>query len=176
MQRHGNPFAHRNLCVAFCLIPTPHGRYVLSAPSRQLETLPGTLMLTDCLEACQANESCSAVNYETGLCVMFRSTADQLPGEWGTIAILSGSAVSQLPTLPTSAPPPPTGSLSRSQYPVFTIYAQKSCFGVRPCSKAWCIDRVQGYRLPEHAKSSQSVATRRDCIELCLGETEFTCR
>lgn len=69
--------------------PNPHGRYVLSAPSRQLETLPGTLMLTDCLEACQANESCSAVNYETGLCVMFRSTADQLPGEWGTIAILS---------------------------------------------------------------------------------------
>lgn len=68
---------------------------MLSAPSRQLETLPGTLMLTDCLEACQANESCSAVNYETGLCVMFRSTTDQLPGEWGTIAILSGSAVSQ---------------------------------------------------------------------------------
>ncbi|XP_002137081.2 uncharacterized protein mey [Drosophila pseudoobscura] len=121
--------------------------YVLSAPSRQLETLPGTLMLTDCLEACQANESCSSVNYETGLCVMFRSTADQLPG-----------------------------SLSRSQYPVFTVYAQKSCFGVRPCSKAWCIDRVQGYRLPERAKASQSVATRRDCIELCLGETEFTCR
>ncbi|XP_002072742.3 uncharacterized protein LOC6650695 [Drosophila willistoni] len=121
--------------------------YVLSAPSKQLETLPGTLMLTDCLEACQGNESCSAVNYETGLCVMFRSTADQLPG-----------------------------SLSRSQYPVFTVYAQKSCFGVRPCSKAWCIDRVQGYRLPERAKASQSVATRRDCIELCLGETEFTCR
>lgn len=63
------------------------GRYVLSAPSKQLETLPGTLMLTDCLEACQANESCSAVNYETGLCVMFRSTADQLPGEWGTLVI-----------------------------------------------------------------------------------------
>ncbi|XP_017060310.1 uncharacterized protein LOC108100781 [Drosophila ficusphila] len=121
--------------------------FVLSAPSKQLETLPGTLMLTDCLEACQANESCNAVNYETGLCVMFRSTADQLPG-----------------------------SLSRSQYPVFTVYAQKSCFGVRPCSKAWCIDRVQGYRLPERAKASQSVATRRDCIELCLGETEFTCR
>lgn len=162
--------------------PNPHGRYVLSAPSRQLETLPGTLMLTDCLEACQANESCSAVNYETGLCVMFRSTADQLPGEWGTIAILS-EALRLLnkplflpsPPLHSTLPTPP-GSLSRSQYPVFTIYAQKSCFGVRPCSKAWCIDRVQGYRLPEHAKSSQSVATRRDCIELCLGETEFTCR
>lgn len=162
--------------------PNPHGRYVLSAPSRQLETLPGTLMLTDCLEACQANESCSAVNYETGLCVMFRSTADQLPGEWGTIAILSEALrLLKKPLFLPSPPlystlPTPPGSLSRSQYPVFTIYAQKSCFGVRPCSKAWCIDRVQGYRLPEHAKSSQSVATRRDCIELCLGETEFTCR
>ncbi|XP_016979845.1 uncharacterized protein LOC108045133 [Drosophila rhopaloa] len=121
--------------------------YVLSAPSKMLDTLPGTLMLTDCLEACQNNESCSAVNYETGLCVLFKTTADKLPG-----------------------------SLSRSQFPVFTIYAQKSCLGVRPCSKAWCIDRVQGYRLPEHVKSSQTVLSRRDCLELCLGETEFTCR
>jgi len=70
------------MCVTLRLIH--HHRYVLSAPSKQLETLPGTLMLTDCLEACQANESCSAVNYETGLCVMFRSTADQLPGESAT--------------------------------------------------------------------------------------------
>ncbi|XP_039948577.1 uncharacterized protein LOC120766893 [Bactrocera tryoni] len=121
--------------------------YVLSAPTKLLDTLPGILMLTDCLEACQANESCSAVNYETGLCVLFRTTADVLPG-----------------------------SLSRSQFPVFTIYAQKSCLGVRPCSKAWCIDRVQGYRLVEHVKSSQTVYSRRDCLELCLGETEFTCR
>lgn len=37
-------------------------------------------MLTDCLEACQNNESCSAVNYETGLCVLFSTTADKLPG------------------------------------------------------------------------------------------------
>ncbi|KAM7364243.1 uncharacterized protein ACRADG_000814 [Cochliomyia hominivorax] len=121
--------------------------YVLSAPSQLLDTLPGTLMLTDCLEACQINESCSAVNYETGLCVLFKTTADKTPG-----------------------------SLSRSQYPVFTIYAQKSCLGVRPCSKAWCIDRVQNYRLVEHVKSSQTVYSRRDCLELCLGETEFTCR
>ncbi|XP_053952960.1 uncharacterized protein LOC128859866 [Anastrepha ludens] len=121
--------------------------YVLSAPTKLLDTLPGILMLTDCLEACQVNESCSAVNYETGLCVLFKTTADVLPG-----------------------------SLSRSQFPVFTIYAQKSCLGVRPCSKAWCIDRVQGYRLVEHVKSSQTVYSRRDCLELCLGETEFTCR
>ncbi|XP_067616785.1 uncharacterized protein [Eurosta solidaginis] len=121
--------------------------YVLSAPTKLLDTLPGILMLTDCLDACQVNESCSAVNYETGLCVLFKTTADVLPG-----------------------------SLSRSQFPVFTIYAQKSCLGVRPCSKAWCIDRVQGYRLEDHIKSSQTVYSRRDCLELCLGETEFTCR
>lgn len=43
--------------------------------------MPGTLMLTDCLEACQANESCGAVNYETGLCVLFSANADKLPGK-----------------------------------------------------------------------------------------------
>ncbi|XP_017489982.1 PREDICTED: protein FAM71B-like, partial [Rhagoletis zephyria] len=53
--------------------------YVLSAPTKLLDTLPGILMLTDCLEACQVNESCSAVNYETGLCVLFKTTADILP-------------------------------------------------------------------------------------------------
>lgn len=54
--------------------------YVFSAPDQLLESMPGTLMLTDCLEACQANESCGAVNYETGLCVLFSSNADKLPG------------------------------------------------------------------------------------------------
>lgn len=56
-------------------------RYVFSAPDQLLESMPGTLMLTDCLEACQANESCGAVNYETGLCVLFSSNADKLPGK-----------------------------------------------------------------------------------------------
>lgn len=68
------------------------------------------------------------------------------------------------------------GALTKSQFPVFTIYAQKSCLGVRPCARAWCIDRVQNYRLEGHAKRTHSVTSRRDCLELCLGETEFTCR
>ncbi|XP_075147335.1 uncharacterized protein LOC142221448 [Haematobia irritans] len=121
--------------------------YVFSAPGKLLDSLPGTLMLTDCLEACQGNETCHAVNYETGLCVLFSANADQLPG-----------------------------ALTKSQFPVFTIYAQKSCLGVRPCARAWCVDRVQNYRLNGHAKRSVSVTSRRDCFELCLGETEFTCR
>ncbi|XP_060649377.1 uncharacterized protein LOC132786760 [Drosophila nasuta] len=121
--------------------------YVFSAPGRLLDSLPGTLMLTDCLESCQNNETCQSINYETGLCVLFSSNADILPG-----------------------------ALTKSQFPVFTIYAQKSCLGVRPCARAWCIDRVQNYKLEGHAKRVHTVTSRRDCLELCLGETEFVCR
>ena len=54
--------------------------YVFSAPLDVMDSLPGTLMLTDCLESCQTNDSCQAVNYETGLCVLFSSNADTYPG------------------------------------------------------------------------------------------------
>uniref|UniRef100_A0A182XVG0 Apple domain-containing protein n=3 Tax=Cellia TaxID=44534 RepID=A0A182XVG0_ANOST len=121
--------------------------YVFSAPNKLLDSMPGTLMLTDCLEACQNNDSCASVNYETGLCVLFSSNSDKLPG-----------------------------ALTKSQFPVFTIYAQKSCLKLRPCERAWCIDRVQGYKLNGHVKRTAQVVSRRDCIEMCLGENEFTCR
>ncbi|XP_058129267.1 uncharacterized protein LOC131289165 [Anopheles ziemanni] len=121
--------------------------YVFSAPNKLLDSMPGTLMLTDCLEACQNNDSCASVNYETGLCVLFSSNSDKLPG-----------------------------ALTKSQFPVFTIYAQKSCLKLRPCERAWCIDRVQGFKLNGHVKRTAQVVSRRDCIEMCLGENEFTCR
>ncbi|XP_055529344.1 uncharacterized protein LOC129721151 [Wyeomyia smithii] len=121
--------------------------YVFSAPNKLLDSIPGTLMLTDCLEACQNNDSCASVNYETGLCVLFSSNSDKLPG-----------------------------ALTKSQFPVFTIYAQKSCLKLRPCERAWCIDRVQGYKLNGHVKRTAQVLNRRDCLEMCLGENEFTCR
>lgn len=54
--------------------------YVFSAPGNVLDSIPGTLMLTDCLETCQGNDSCRSVNYETGLCILFSSNADALPG------------------------------------------------------------------------------------------------
>lgn len=60
-------------------------RYVFSAPGKLLDSMPGTLMLTDCLEACQSNDTCSSVNYETGLCVLFSSNADKLPGMCGNM-------------------------------------------------------------------------------------------
>ncbi|KOC69485.1 hypothetical protein WH47_08019 [Habropoda laboriosa] len=121
--------------------------YVYTAPTNMLESIPGTLMLTDCLETCQANDSCQAVNYETGLCVLFSSNADSNPG-----------------------------ALSQSQFPVFTIYAQKSCLAVKPCERAWCIDRVQGHRLQSHTRRTMNASSRQHCLELCLGERDFLCR
>ncbi|XP_030558208.1 uncharacterized protein LOC115760824 [Drosophila novamexicana] len=121
--------------------------YVFSAPGRLLDSLPGTLMLTDCLATCLKNKTCQSVNYETGLCVLFSAHADQLPG-----------------------------ALTKSQFPVFTIYAQKSCLSAKPCSRAWFVDRVQNYRLKSEVKRSVPVGSRRECFELCLSETEFTCR
>lgn len=55
---------------------------VFSAPGNVLDSIPGTLMLTDCLETCQGNELCQSINYETGLCVLFSATADLLPGKY----------------------------------------------------------------------------------------------
>ncbi|KAK3850406.1 hypothetical protein Pcinc_042891 [Petrolisthes cinctipes] len=54
--------------------------YVYSAPADMLDSQPGTLMLTDCIDMCRNNRSCMAVNYETGLCVLFSSNADMYPG------------------------------------------------------------------------------------------------
>lgn len=68
------------------------------------------------------------------------------------------------------------GALSKSQFPVFTIYAQKTCLGIKPCERAWCFDRVQGYKLKGFGKKKQAATSRQDCLELCLGEREFSCR
>ncbi|CAD6992664.1 unnamed protein product [Ceratitis capitata] len=121
--------------------------FVFSAPGKLLNSLPGTLMLTDCLDACRKDPACHSANYETGLCVLFSANADKLPG-----------------------------ALAKSQFPVFTLYAQKACLNVRPCSRAWSVDRVQGYKLNGYAKRKFPAASRRDCIQLCLGQAEFTCR
>lgn len=56
--------------------------YVYSAPADMLDSQPGTLKLTTCIDMCRNNRSCMAVNYETGLCVLFSSNADMYPGEY----------------------------------------------------------------------------------------------
>ena len=55
--------------------------YVYSAPADMLDSQPGTLMLTDCIDTCRKNTSCQSINYETGLCVLFSSNSDSTPGK-----------------------------------------------------------------------------------------------
>ena len=54
---------------------------VYTAPEDMLDSRPGTLMLTDCIDLCLSNSSCAAANFETGLCVLFSSSAQQYPGQ-----------------------------------------------------------------------------------------------
>ncbi|XP_054931175.2 uncharacterized protein [Dermacentor andersoni] len=122
--------------------------YVYSAPSDTIELKPGTLQLTDCLEHCRRNASCQSVNFETGLCVLFTSSATERPA-----------------------------SLAVSQFPVFTLYAQKIClFGKRRCSRDWAFERVTGYALRDLARKRLHAVAREECMDMCLDETEFQCR
>lgn len=63
-----------------------------------LAMMPSTLQLTDCLDYCLRNTSCLAINFEMGLCVLLSTSARQNPN-----------------------------NLYSSQFPVFTIYAEKKC-------------------------------------------------
>ena len=55
--------------------------FVYTAPDDMLDSRPGTLMLTDCIELCRRNATCKAANFETGLCVLFGSSAEEFPGK-----------------------------------------------------------------------------------------------
>ena len=93
--------------------------YVYTAPADMLDSQPGTLMLTDCIDTCRGNSSCKSINYETGLCVLFSSSADEEGGQ-----------------------------LTPSQFPVFTIYVQKNCLpSAASCDAAWSFDRVMNHQL-----------------------------
>jgi len=93
--------------------------YVYTAPSDMLDSQPGTLMLTDCIETCRANTTCKSINYETGLCVLFSSSAEENAGQ-----------------------------LTPSQFPVFTIYVQKNCLpSADLCDAAWSFERVMNHQL-----------------------------
>ncbi|XP_054707405.1 uncharacterized protein LOC129217167 isoform X2 [Uloborus diversus] len=122
--------------------------FVFTAPDDTLELVPGTLHLTDCLSYCRHNASCRSVNYETGLCVLFSSSATQRPE-----------------------------ALTSSQFPVFTIYAQKICLDKVECNREWIFERVSNYELLERTRKSISdVSTKERCMEFCLSEKEFECR
>jgi hypothetical protein len=54
--------------------------YVLSAPGAVLDTKADTLILSHCIEACKNDPLCKALNFETGLCVLFANASQDLPG------------------------------------------------------------------------------------------------
>ena len=55
--------------------------FVFTAPEDMLDSRPGTLMLTDCIDLCRRNATCKSANFETGLCVLFGSSAEEVPGK-----------------------------------------------------------------------------------------------
>ena len=71
-----------------------------------------------------------------------------------------------------------TGALSPSQFPVFTLYAQKICVRASRsrCSRSWIFDRVSGFKLEGFTKRSRQYRSREDCMASCLAASTFTCR
>ena len=55
--------------------------FVFTSPDDILETRADTLQLADCIEACRDNDTCRALNFETGLCVLFGDSAQNNPGK-----------------------------------------------------------------------------------------------
>ena len=53
--------------------------YVYSGRDDMIDSRPGTLMLEDCVRMCRENAACQAANFETGLCVLFKSNAASAP-------------------------------------------------------------------------------------------------
>ena len=71
-----------------------------------------------------------------------------------------------------------SGALSPSQFPVFTLYAQKICVRASRsrCSRSWIFDRVTGYKLEGFTKKSRQYRSREDCMASCLGTTHIFCK
>ena len=59
--------------------------YVFTSPDQILDTRPDSLKLSDCIDTCRANDSCRALNFETGLCVLFKTSATVAPGQFNFI-------------------------------------------------------------------------------------------
>ena len=51
--------------------------FAYTAPQDMIYGRSGILNLNDCIETCQGNSSCKSLNFETGRCVLFSSTADE---------------------------------------------------------------------------------------------------
>ncbi|XP_065569020.1 uncharacterized protein LOC136032661 [Artemia franciscana] len=125
--------------------------YVLSAPGAVLDTKADTLILSHCIEACRNDPSCKALNFETGLCVLFANASQDLPGK-----------------------------LRSSEFPVYTVYLEKVCVknAATLCGdRAWGFELVTDHKLHDTFVSTRrKTATKELCFESCLNEVQFTCR
>ena len=70
------------------------------------------------------------------------------------------------------------GALSPSQFPVFTLYAQKICVRASRsrCSRSWIFDRVSSHKLDGFVKKTRNYASREDCMASCMSSVDFPCR
>ncbi|RWS28961.1 uncharacterized protein B4U80_05755 [Leptotrombidium deliense] len=124
--------------------------YVFRSPLDTLDTLSGVVQLTDCLADCRNNAACKAVNFETGLCVLLSSSATEKKNNFYA-----------------------------SQFPLFTIYAEKICLkniNRKRCQNSWAFERVAGFQLRTEKRKKFTALSKEECLDSCLAEREFDCR
>jgi len=125
--------------------------FVYSNADDIIESNIGALQMAECLQQCRANVQCRALNFETGLCVLFKSQSGEN-----------------------------SDSLSASQFPVFTLYAQKVCVpqrGRSECRSPWAYETVPEVTINENMVTERAKAdSRNDCANICLNHERFTCR
>lgn len=56
--------------------------FVYSSADDIIESNIGALQMSECLEQCRKNSACLALNFETGLCVLFKTAAGEDSGEY----------------------------------------------------------------------------------------------
>ena len=72
-----------------------------------------------------------------------------------------------------------TEALTKSQFPVYTIYAQRICLAnaAELCAqRSWAYEMVPAFQMSAYVREKRRAATRRACMELCLNERSFQCR
>lgn len=126
--------------------------FVYSSADDIIESNIGALHMNECVDQCRKNPACMALNFETGLCVLFKTAAGE-----------------------------DSGSLSVSQFPVFTLYSQKVCqpTGARStgCSSPWSYETVPDMALEtRHITETAPAQSRQECATMCQQHQRFTCR
>lgn len=124
--------------------------FVYSSADDIIESNIGALQMSECIGQCRANPSCMALNFETGLCVLFKTATGEV-----------------------------SESLQRSQFPVFTLYAQKVCLTPNRarCGSPWSYETVPEMSLVDEMVTEEAPAqTRTQCAQRCMTHERFTCR